>query len=385
MSLCLILLAAGSSSRFKSNLAKPYHKIAGKTLLEITLNKATNFSQIKRTVIVYNKKHLKILKALKLKNVKLIEGGSNRQKSTFNALEFLHKEKKTSRVLIHDVARPNFSKKLLKQIITNSIKFKTVIPILKIQDAIKQKFISSKYEYFVSKNRKDFFLTQTPQAFNFKEIFTLHKKNKDKYLDDDLSLLTDLNNVKFIDGEKNNFKVTDISDFENLKNTFKLRMFVGIGFDVHKLVPKRKLFLAGLRIKFHLGTLGHSDGDPVLHSITDAVLGACSMGDIGQLFSDQNKKFKNIRSTILLKEVVDRLKNKNYFINNLDINIITEAPKIKNLKKKMIKSISKLCEISENQINIKGKTTEKLGVIGREKAIACEVIASVVKYYDEKH
>ena len=104
------------------------------------------------------------------------------------------------------------------------------------------------------------------------------------------------------------------------------------------------------------------------------------MGDIGQMFSDKSKKFKNIRSTILLKKVLDQIKTKGYFVNNIDINIITQTPKIKNLKNKMIENIAKLCEISKNQINIKGKTTEKLGVIGKEKAIACEVIASVVKY-----
>ena len=81
-----------------------------------------------------------------------------------------------------------------------------------------------------------------------------------------------------------------------------------------------------------MGTLGHSDGDPVLHSITDAILGACQMGDIGQMFSDKNKKFKNIRSTILLKKVLDQIKLKGYFVNNIDINIITQTPKIKNLK-----------------------------------------------------
>ena len=126
--------------------------------------------------------------------------------------------------------------------------------------------------------------------------------------------------------------------------------------------------------------MGHSDGDPVLHSITDAILGACKMGDIGQMFSDKNKKFKNIRSTILLKRVMDQIKSKGYYVNNLDINIITQTPKIKKYKNKMIDNISKLCEISKDQINIKGKTTEKLGVIGKEKAIACEVITSVVKY-----
>ena len=104
------------------------------------------------------------------------------------------------------------------------------------------------------------------------------------------------------------------------------------------------------------------------------------MGDIGQLFSDKSKKFKNIRSTILLQKVIEKIKTKGYFINNIDINIITQTPKIKNLKNKMIGNIAELCEISKDQINIKGKTTEKLGVIGKEKAIACEVIASVLKY-----
>ena len=175
-------------------------------------------------------------------------------------------------------------------------------------------------------------------------------------------------------------KLQTNSDFENLKNIYKSKQNVGIGFDVHRLVPKRKLYLAGLKIKSKLGTLGHSDGDPVLHSVTDAILGACKMGDIGQMFSDKNKKFKNIRSTILLQKVVEQIKFKGYFINNIDINIITQTPKIKNYKNKMINNIAKLCEISKDQINIKGKTTEKLGVIGKEKAIACEVICSVIKY-----
>jgi len=86
----------------------------------------------------------------------------------------------------------------------------------------------------------------------------------------------------------------------------------GIGFDVHRLVPKRKLYLGGVKIPFTLGTLGHSDGDPVLHAVTDSILGACNMGDIGEKFSDKNKKYKNIRSTILLKKIIDQIKLKNY-------------------------------------------------------------------------
>ena len=376
MSFCLILLAAGNSNRFNANLAKPYHKIGGKTLLEITLNKASLFPEIKKTIIVFNKKHKKALKSLKLKNVTMIKGGNTRQQSTYKALRSLINQKKISKVLIHDSARPNFSSNLLKSIIKNMKNSRAVIPILKIDDAIKQKHKNS----ISSRSRDNLFITQTPQAFNLKEIFNLHEIYKFRYLDDDFSLLKSFDKVRLINGEKNNFKVTFKSDFENLKNIYKSKQTVGIGFDVHRLVPKRKLFLAGLKVKSKLGTLGHSDGDPVLHSITDAILGACMMGDIGQMFSDKSKRFKNVRSTILLKEVIKQINSKGYFINNIDINIIAQTPKIKNLKRIMIDNIAKLCEISKDQINIKGKTTEKLGVIGKEKAIACEVICSVIKY-----
>ena len=380
MSFCLIILAAGNSHRFKSNIAKPYQKIAGKSLIEISVNKARKFKEIKKIILVYNKKDSKQVKLLKLKNIKLIFGGKSRQESALKALKSLVNIKGFSKVLIHDAARPNFSLKLFSKIIKNMKNVRAVVPKISIQDAVKQKIDSSLNEYILGKSRDNLFLTQTPQAFNFKEIYNLHKKNADKYKDDDISLYMDLNKVKFIQGEINNFKITDQEDLKNLKNIYKSKQSVGIGFDVHRLVPKRKLYLAGLKITSSLGTLGHSDGDPVLHSITDAILGACKMGDIGQMFSDKNKKFKNIRSTILLQEVIKKIKTKAYFVNNIDINIITQTPKIKNYKNKMIDNIGKLCELPASQINIKGKTTEKLGVIGKEKAIACEVIASVIKY-----
>ena len=379
MSFCFIILAGGNSSRFGSNLGKPYQKIAGKTLIEINVDKARKLKQIKKIILVHNKKDSKRVKSLGLENIKLIVGGKNRQQSAFNALKYLIK-KNIPKVLIHDVARPNFTLKLLHSIIKKMKNAKAVVPKINIDDAVKQKIDSSLSEYILGKNRENLFLTQTPQAFNFKEIFHYHKTNAAKYKDDDISLYMDLDKVKFIEGEKNNFKITDRSDFENLKNIYRSKQTVGIGFDVHRLVPNRKLYLAGLKINSKLGTLGHSDGDPVLHSITDAILGACQMGDIGQMFSDKNKKFKNIRSTILLKNVLNQIKLKGYYINNLDINIITQTPKIKNLKKRMIENIARLCGISIDKINIKGKTTEKLGIIGKEKAIACEVLVSVIKY-----
>ena len=177
MSFCLIILAAGNSSRFRSNVGKPYQKIGGKSLIEINLIKAQKFKQIKKIILVYNKKDLKLIKLLKLKNVKLVLGGDSRQQSTLNALKFLIGHKGPSKVLIHDVARPNFSTRLLSLIMRNMKNYKSVVPKINIQDAIKQIIDSSKEEYIVSKKRDNLFLTQTPQAFNLNEIYDLHKKN----------------------------------------------------------------------------------------------------------------------------------------------------------------------------------------------------------------
>ena len=157
----------------------------------------------------------------KMKNIQLIEGGKSRQESTFNALKSLIKIKGIKNVLIHDAARPNFSLNLLNKIIKNMKGSSAVVPKINIQDAVKQKFDSGKYEYIIGKDREDLFLTQTPQAFKLKEIFQLHKNYSSKYRDDDISLFMNLNKVKFIEGEKNNFKITDQSDFENLKNIYK--------------------------------------------------------------------------------------------------------------------------------------------------------------------
>ena len=144
MSFCLIILAAGNSHRFRSKIGKPYQKIGGKSLIEINVIKARKFKEIKKIILVYNKKDLKRVKLLKLKNVKLIAGGNNRQKSTFNALKYLNTQKIRGKVLIHDVARPNFSSKLLSSILKNMKLARAVVPKIKVQDAVKQIIDSSK-------------------------------------------------------------------------------------------------------------------------------------------------------------------------------------------------------------------------------------------------
>jgi len=377
MNLFLIILAAGNSERLKSNIPKPFQLINNKALIEHTLNAFKDIAEIKETIIVYNKKHKKYLKKLTLKNTIKVVGGETRQESTFEALKKA-KLMECNKVLIHDSARPNPSKKMIKRIIDELKKNHAVIPVIKVNDAAKR---VKKNVIFKNILRDSLRLSQTPQGFTFNKIYQKHVDSVQNAFDDDAALFN-INDKKVItiNGEKKNFKITDIEDLDLMKSLKKGKISSGIGFDVHRLVQKRKLYLGGLIIRSKLGTLGHSDGDPVLHAIIDSILGACGMGDIGEKFSDKNKKFKSIRSTILLKQVMEQIKAKGYFVNNIDMNIITQTPKIKKYKNKIIENISKLCEISKNQINIKGKTTEKLGVIGKEKAIACEVIASVIKY-----
>jgi 2-C-methyl-D-erythritol 4-phosphate cytidylyltransferase/2-C-methyl-D-erythritol 2,4-cyclodiphosphate synthase len=282
------------------------------------------------------------------------------------------------KVLIHDSARPNPSKDLVNKIIHNLKKNHAVVPVIKINDATKR---AKENTIFKNIARNSLRFAQTPQGFTFKKIYEKHHKNINTSLDDDSALFTnDEEKVVTITGSKKNLKITDKEDLNIFKSLKKGKTYSGIGFDIHRLIKGRKLYLGGIKIPFALGLQGHSDADPVLHALIDSLLGACKLGDIGKLFSNKNKKYKNIRSTILLKKVIELIKSKNFSINNVDINIIAQKPKIKKYSKKITQTISKLCEINPNQINIKGKTTEKLGLIGEGKAIASEVIASVTKY-----
>ena len=378
MSLFLIILAGGEGKRLKSFTPKPYYKVNNKTLLEHSLDSFKNLNKIKKTLIVYNKKHKKHLKKLNLKKVLMVAGGKTRSESTFAALKKI-KKMNCSKVLIHDAARPMPCKKTIIEIINKLKKNHAVIPVLKVNDATKR--IKNNI-VFKNIKRNELRLSQTPQGFTFKKIYEKHEENINQSFDDDAVLFTnDGEKVITVNGDKKNLKITDERDINIFKSLKKGKTYFGLGFDIHKLVKKRKLYLGGVKIPHSLGLEGHSDADPVLHALIDSLLGACRLGDIGKLFSNKNSKYKNIRSTLLLKKVIKIIEDKKFLINNIDINIIAQKPKIKKYTKKMIYIISKLCKIKHIQVNIKGKTTEKLGLIGKEKAIASEVISSVT-YYD---
>lgn len=151
-------------------------------------------------------------------------------------------------------------------------------------------------------------------------------------------------------------------------------MRIGIGYDVHKLIEGRELILGGINIPHEKGLLGHSDADVLIHAIMDAIIGALGKGDIGLHFPDNDEKYKNISSMVLLSNIVRLMEDNNYFIVNLDSIIIAEKPKIRPFIEAIELNLSSILKIDISQINVKATTTEKLGFIGREEGIAAECV-----------
>ena len=359
-----IILASGQSKRFNSNKLKQFITYKNKALFEHSLDKAIISKLFKKIVLVVNDK--KQIKKKYSKNVLIIKGGKERSDSSLIALKYIRKFKPNN-VLIHDAARPNFTINLLKNLIKSLKTNKASIPVISSKDSIKYKVKNQLFNL----ERKNSYLTQTPQAFKFKDIYDLSIKQKNIIQDEATLFINNDLEIKFINGETLNNKITFKEDINNTKTYF------GIGFDIHRLIKNKKLYLGGIKIPYHSGLKGHSDGDVILHSVIDALLGAMRKKDIGTFFPDNKNRLKNIRSPKMLRPIIEILNKNNFYINNLDINLICEQPKVSKYRVQIINSLSNLLNLDKDLINLKGKTVEKLGLIGKEKAIACEVICSI--------
>ena len=287
MSNYFIILASGQSKRFNSNTQKQFITYKNKALFEHSLDKAIFSNLFKKIIIVVNDK--KQIKKKYPKNILIIKGGKERSDSSLIGLKYIKKFSPVN-VLIHDAARPNFTISLLKKLINSLKKNKAVVPVITSKDSIKYKVKNQ----FFNLNKNNSYLTQTPQAFKFEEIYNLSIRQKNKIQDEATLFINNNIKIKFINGEILNNKITFKEDIENTMTYF------GIGFDIHKLIKNKKLYLGGIEIPFHSGLKGHSDGDVILHSIIDALLGAMRKNDIGTFFPDNKKKFKNIRSPKML-------------------------------------------------------------------------------------
>ncbi|MDG6895428.1 2-C-methyl-D-erythritol 2,4-cyclodiphosphate synthase [Volucribacter amazonae] len=154
---------------------------------------------------------------------------------------------------------------------------------------------------------------------------------------------------------------------------------IGHGFDVHAFGQQRPLIIGGVEVPYHTGFIAHSDGDVALHALTDALLGAVALGDIGKLFPDTDQQFKDIDSRILLREVFARVRQQGYQIGNVDLTIIAQAPKMRPYIDAMRAIIAEDLACDVAQVNVKATTTEKLGFTGRSEGIACEAVVLLVK------
>jgi 2-C-methyl-D-erythritol 2,4-cyclodiphosphate synthase len=153
---------------------------------------------------------------------------------------------------------------------------------------------------------------------------------------------------------------------------------IGIGYDIHRLVSGRKLFIGGVEIPYINGLLGHSDADVLLHAICDALLGAAAQGDIGQHFPDTDPRYQGISSAELLKRVQDLIRRKNFVINNVDTIIVAQEPVLTPFTKQIQHSIAGILNIKEDSVNIKAKTNEGLGDIGKKEAIAAYAVVTII-------
>lgn len=379
-----IILNGGTGKRFGGLFPKQFLKLNEQTILEITVKKFLNSDLFKKVIIVSHKDFLtKTTSLFDNKIIVIVKGGRTRQDSVLNGLQEC-KKLSPDNVVIHDAVRPFFSEKIIPKILKKLKSNDCIVPLLSIKDSVRY----SKKDIYKDINRDHLNQIQTPQGFKFKKIYDAHCKfKKFKFTDDSIISYNNGNKIFCIEGEITNFKITTKDDYKLAKNIFgnsmgKNLIKVGQGFDVHRFKKGKELKILGIKIPFNKSLEGHSDADVGFHSIVDAVLGALSKGDIGEHFPPSEQKWKNKPSIYFMTYAKNLLIDEGFKINNIDITLICEKPKIGPHKTKMIKSIAKALHLKINNINVKATTTEKLGFLGREEGIACQASVTISKIDD---
>ncbi len=301
-----------------------------------------------------------------------VSGGNTRQQSIVNALSSIT----TTHVMITDVARVCVPKKIILSLLQNKEEAHCIVPVLQVNDTVI-------YENNTI-NRNKTKLIQTPQLSKT-SILKKALNTNIQYTDDSSAIKANGGLIKYIQGSQKSNKLTYKKDlfFLNCIKKPSKNLFTGMGYDIHAFEENKKMFLGGVHIKCEFGFKAHSDGDVLIHSLIDALLGAIGAGDIGEFFPDTQEKYKNISSKLLLEYIVNFIHNVAYEIVNIDISIIAQKPKINPYKNEIKSSLSKILNINKQFINIKATTSEKLGFIGRSEGIAVQSIA-LLKYYNWK-
>ncbi len=382
----LILLAGGKGTRVNKKTTKQMISVKNITILEMNIIKfKKQIRNISIQIVTNNQDFLKVSNLCrKYSLLNPILGGDERHKSTYNGLKAVeHFEPKY--VLIHDTARPIISSNVIKKLISYSKKeVFCVVPVLKINDAIRTITTNTLKSTIDKKNKV---LVQTPQLCNFKILKKLLEKNKKKFEDESSVFLNNSLKVIAIEGDPLTLKITYEKDLNLLephlsrnKSTYITK--IGNGFDIHRFDNRKNIknnfiIIGGIKIKNPKRLIGHSDSDVLLHAITDSILGVVNKGDIGSIFPPSEKKWQNADSSIFLKHASKLLQKIHGTINNIDAIIVCETPKILDYSKQMQENIAKILKINEQKISIKGKTSESIGFIGRQEGIVAMVSTAI--------
>lgn len=369
-----VIVAAGAGTRAKLNQTKILYEINHKPLFLYSVEVFQSLGY--DIVLVVSKDDLNPIKKFITEDIKVVIGGKTRSESVTNGLKAVE----TPYVFIHDAARPLISRQAILSV-EKALQFHDAVLLAeKVSSALKQENGSN----VVSLNRNQYILAQTPQAFLTEKIRYAYIRN-DEVHDDDISLYQKFypdENIHVVINDEPNIKVTYPHDFAYVKAILNERdehMRIGHSFDIHQLTEDRPLWLGGIEIPFDKGLLGHSDADVLLHAISEAILGALALGDLGTYFPDTEPEYKGIDSKLILKEVYILMKNKGYAIANVDSTIYAELPKMNPHILTMRESISKLLSIPIEVVSVKATTYEKMDAIGEQKAIAAEAVVLLKK------
>ena len=373
-----IIAAAGIGERFGGKTPKQYALINGNTIIERAVKPFIDSEHVSEIIIAIseNDNYIQNQNFYNSNKIKYVTGGSSRQESISNALNAAEKE--YDYVLTHDAARPNITEEDITNLYLDITKSNASCSFLytPVYDSIKE---TSPSDITVDKNK--FYLVQTPQISNFNHLKSSLKKCVDENINcPDESFVIEHSNLPLskVKGSRSNIKVTEYEDLEILNN-FLIRS--GVGFDLHEYEAGDGIILGGCKIECDYNIVAHSDGDVLLHSIADSILGAAALGDIGIFFSDQDKKNKDLDSSEIIEYCLDKLNEKNLEIYNIDTTIICEQPKITPHREKILKGLSNLLSIPVSSIGLKATTSEKIGIIGKNKAIAVQSLVNL----REKH
>ena len=381
----VIMLAGGRGERMKSEKNKILLSVCGIPAIIRSISSFIPFSD-EMVIVSRPEDQESISNEIRKSGLcfpfRFADGGHTRQQSVLNGLNALDAFDPRDIILIHDAARCLVKADLIERVISSVKDHGTGIPGIPATSTYK--ICSSEGFVQNTPDRSGLYEIQTPQGFLAELIVPLSAKASEEgfVCTDDAGILEHYHvPVKVIRGDASNFKLTEPEDLFRARNMLKgdVLMRIGMGYDVHRLVPDRKLILCGTEIPFELGLLGHSDADVALHALMDAMLGACALGDIGKYFPDSDERYRGISSLVLLKETVQILHEHGYEIYNADITIAAQKPKLLPFVPEMIKKTAEALHLPLDRISIKATTTEKLGFEGRMEGISSYAVCTVTE------